>query len=69
MRSKNTMQRLDNFLSNLTARYQFAKTVALKINMGYNLSGINEVSTDPIASNDPTYNPQASATYWDCKYP
>lgn len=58
----------DNYLGNLQLSYELAKNLTLKNSFGYNAIYMDELSTYPIAAQNPIYSPVGYATFSTNKY-
>lgn len=52
-----------NLISNLIVSYQLLKNLQIKASAGYTNLDIDEITTNPITSQNPIYSPQSSASF------
>jgi TonB-linked SusC/RagA family outer membrane protein len=52
-----------NLMSNVQVGYKLFEGMTVRTSLGYNNLNANEISTDPIAAQDPSRNPQGSSTF------
>ncbi|WP_162847150.1 SusC/RagA family TonB-linked outer membrane protein [Mucilaginibacter gracilis] len=57
-----------NLISNLQVRYMFPGGLKFKTSFGYNILNINEISTTPIAAQDPSKSPTGFSTFSNSEF-
>ena len=62
------LAKTDNYLSNLSLSYEVARGLFLKSTFGYNAIYMNELSTYPIAAQNPAYSPVGYSSFSNISY-